>query len=1066
MNHFRIILLIIAFASSLNCMGQTVKKAVHDTTWNLSGVVLNSSEEPVSEVSISIEGALSSPEVTDTSGKFKLNMESTEAWIIVSPINLYKSKRIFIEGRDAITIYLPDLDRPSVNDPLMDLAGIRLERDFSSSLERLPLLNISTTPSESFDQVFSGRVSGIYSISHSGMPGSGVSTWLRGVRSMNATGQPTYIIDGMLLEPSGLFRSNLDGVGYSPLSSIDPNDITSSVIHKDYSIGSMLGMRGSNGVVLIETLVPSEIQTNIDFGIRTGFSATPQQIPQLNSAQYRALANETLLSGGKNEEEFRLEYPGLYLAQPEGEYYRYQHNTNWQDEIFSNSLINDVYLRVRGGDQIARYGLSVGYLNHEGVIDNTAFNRFNIRFISTFTIFKWLRMYVSSNLNNSTSDLRESARASQTSPIYTALAKAPLLNPYGFDAEGNQLKTFADIESLGVSNPSVINNIFIAEQKINRFLTSIRLEGDINDKFKVNSLFGLNSIKSAEKNFMPDHGMELYNEGKAYNMSRAMENMFLSIYSNNYISYRSNPSVKNAIYVRSGISINTNRLEEDWAIASNSNKNDEYRSLQSGTSYYNRLGGRNERWNRLSFYGQANYTRSDRYIFGASINNEFSSRTGLAQGNGSSDLYYIGDLPFGLFYSVSGAWRVSGERFMKNLSWMEDLKIRVNWGTAGNDDIGNFNSRRYYNLMLFRESTGIAPGNITDEQLRFETNYQFNPGLDMALLGNRLSLSMDFFNITTKNMMIYKPVPTYTGFEYTVTNDGSMLNRGWEFNSSIRIIAQKNISLDLGFSLASLKNEVLSISNDELITPFEGGVFISTIGEPLQSFYGYVYDGVFSTTAEAEAANLVNAEGIPFGSGDAKFKDIGSWNSELNQRTDEPDGIINEYDRTFIGSPVPDLYGGLFTTLRWKRWSVSTLVQFVYGSEVFNYLRYQNEKMNNLSNQSAATQNRWQYEGHITDVPRALWGDPIGNSDFSSRWVEDGSYLRLKNLYMGYKIPDDFLFFRNLEVFVTASNLVTFSKYLGYDPEFSYSYHSMEQGIDYGLMPQVRKFMLGIKVGL
>jgi TonB-linked SusC/RagA family outer membrane protein len=1066
MSQIRTLFWIVALASALNCHGQSVSRDEQDTTRNLSGLVLNGRGIPVSGVSVSIEGALSSPEITDSTGSFTLSLGSSPAWILVSPVDRYNSQRIFVDRRDTIRVYLSDPDRPSVHDPIMEPTGISLERDYSSSLERLPVQKISTTPSQTFDQVFSGRVSGMYTIGRSGMPGSGVSAWLRGVNSMNASGQPLIVIDGIPLEPSGLMGSNMDGYAYSPLSSVDPNDITSSSLHKDYSIGSIMGMRGSNGVILIETLTPSEIQTNIDFGFRTGFSSSPRQIPQLNSGQYRTLANEVLLTSGQYEEDFRLEYPGLYAVEPEGEYYLYKHHTNWQDEIFSNSLVNDVYLRVRGGDQITRYGLSVGYLNHKGVINNTGFNRFNIRFIGTFTVFKWLRMYVSSNLNNSNSDLRESARISQTSPIFSALSKTPLLSPLGYDSEGKRLKTLGDVESLGISNPSAIINELIAEQKTNRFLTSIRLEGDLTERLKVNSLFGLNYITSSEKNFIPDHGIEILNDGKVFNMSRSMKNMFFSIYNDNYVSYSALPSARDIINVKAGLSINTNRLEDDWAIASNSNENDEYRSLQSGTSYLNELGGRNEQWNRLSVYALANYSRSDKYILGASINSAFSSRTGQNQDNRSDGLYYLGDYPFGLFYSLSGAWRISGEGFMDGLPWIEDLKLRVSWGSAGNDDIGNYNSRRYYNLLLFRESTGVGPGNISDQTLRFESSYRLNPGLDLALLGNRVNLNLDYFSTTTRNMMIYKPVSTYTGFNYTATNDGSMINQGWEINSSVRIISRKNTTLDLGFNIASVKNEVLSISNDALITPFKGGAFISAVGEPLQSFYGYVYEGVFSSEAEAAEAGLVNAAGIPFGAGDARYSDIGSWDHEHNQWSSEKDGIINEYDRSIIGSPMPDLYGGVYTTLRWKRWSLDALVQFVYGNEVFNYLRFQNEKMSTLSNQSIATLDRWQYEGQQTDVPRALWDDPVGNSDFSSRWIEDGSYVRLKNLNLAYRIPDKVLFFRNLEVFITASNLVTFTNYLGFDPEFSYSFHAMEQGIDYGLMPQVRTYMIGIKVGL
>jgi hypothetical protein len=286
-----------------------------------------------------------------------------------------------------------------------------------------------------------------------------------------------------------------------------------------------------------------------------------------------------------------------------------------------------------------------------------------------------------------------------------------------------------------------------------------------------------------------------------------------------------------------------------------------------------------------------------------------------------------------------------------------------------------------------------------------------------------------------------------------------MENKGLDISVFFRLVDRPKFKWDLQASYSTVKNEVTKIKGDKLVTSIQGAEVVNMPGETANSFYGYIFDGVYSTAEEASTANLRNDKLILYSMGDVKYRDISGPNGN-------PDGIINNYDKTVIGSSNPEQFGGLSNTFTYKRWSLNTFVQFVGGNEVFNYVRSQNESMKGIGNQSTRVLDRWQYEGQVTDVPRALYGDLIGNSDFSTRWIEDGSYLRLKNVSLSYTIPGEFLAFKNAQFYLSATNLLTVSKYLGYDPEFAFSSDHVTQGIDYGLTPQSRQFVIGVKLGL
>jgi TonB-linked SusC/RagA family outer membrane protein len=1033
-----------------------VFSSVSQDTVLVKGIVYGNVNQPLANVTVSIAGSFSRPVVTNEAGEFTLKSATGEDWIILIPTGGYKMKQVFINSRNELKIFLTPIDISSGDDMLSILSQPVRKRNMVASYADLDLRNIHKSTSLSVDQYLQDRSSGLIVTNRSGSPGSGTFIHMHGLNSINATNQPLYVVDGVPVTPLGIFGSSLDGFEYNPLLEVNPLDISSTTVIKDPVITATYGSKASNGVILIETLDPSVTQTVIELDLKGGLSLAPGDfIPQLNAGQHKTLMHEVLYSSGKLEEEIKEEYPCLFLTADDERYIDYQHNTNWQDLIFRNSFFTSMNINVKGGDEIASYGLSFGMINNRGIINNTGYNGYNLRFVSRLNIFQWLKMNAGVSLNTNSSDMKEAATVSQTSPILTSLAKSPLLSPYQYDEQGQQISTLAEVDELGTSNPLAVIQNYEAKNNSYGFNSTLGFLASVNRNLTINSKFSLNYNVLKEQIFMPNHGMEHYYDLEAINVSKATNNDLKSFYNNTYLGYNKSFGNNHKLYSMSGIHVQTNKYQLDWGLTKNAHENDQYRDLQDGQDNLREIGGENRTWNWFSFYENLMYAFKDKYMLTGSISLDGSSRVG----DNAANTIKIAGVPFGLFYSGGIAWRLSEEPFLDHISWLEDLKLRLSVGKTGNDDIGESNALNYYKAAKYRETVGLYRALIPNDQLTYEQVSQINTGVDLSIWGNRFTASVDFFMSQTKNMIIYSPVVEYLGYSLQVENAGKLKNTGLDFNAFARIKDGADWKWDLEANLSYLHNEVKDIKGEKLVTPITGAEIVNMEGSPANSFYGYVYKGVYSTPAEASAANLVNAKDIPFQAGDAIFADISGPDGV-------PDGRINDYDKTIIGSSLPDFTGGLINTVYYKRFALSAMIQFVYGNELFNYLRYKNEEMTGLQNQSQNVLNRWQYSGQSTDVPRALWEDPVGNSAFSTRWIEDGSYLRVKNISLSYRVPQQFLFFRNAEFYISVINILTFSKYLGYDPEFSFSYSNMLQGIDYGMMPQPRQFIAGIKVGL
>jgi TonB-linked SusC/RagA family outer membrane protein len=993
--------------------------------------------------------------VTDSSGEFSIESAARDNWIIVSPAANYKRKRIFLNGRESLKIFLTADDISSGDDPVTLMARPIARKNMIPAYAELDVNEVYHSNIHSIDQYMQGQIPGMFVVNRSGMPGNGAVTTIRGVNSINATNQPLYVIDGIPLTSHGIFGSNLAGFAHNPLLDINPADISRTLVVKDPSITSTYGSKASNGLVFLETLDPSVTQTSIILDLRLGYSLAPSNlIPQLNADQNKTLLNEVLFSSGMYEEDIRELYPGLYYTPEDEGFLDYQHNTDWQDIIFGNSFMSNMNIQVKGGDEIARYGLSFGFTNSSGIVTETGMQAYNLRFVGRLNIFTWLKMNAGVSLNRVSSRLKEAATVPETSPILASLAKSPLLNPYQYDIDGNELTVLAEVDELGTSNPLAIIHNYEAKNNNYSFVSTLGLEGTINDYLSLNSNFNLTYNILKEEIFMPNRGMELYYNKEAYNVAKATNNELNTFYNQTYLNFNRTFGTNHHLTSNTGLHILTNRFELDWGLTKNAHVNDQYRTLQDGQDNLREIGGDNRTWNSATLYEYLNYDFKDKYLITAALSLDASSRIG----KNAENTFKIGDVPVGMFYSLGAAWRISNEFLLKNQSWLEDLKLRVTAGIVGNDDIGESSAKNYYESVKFRETVGLFPAVIQNDELTYETVTQLNAGVDLSLFGNRFITNFELFRSTTEDMIIYSPLENYFGYDFRVENGGTMENSGWEVHAFLRIVDGYNVKWDIQANFSTLENQVTEIKGDKLVYPIPGGERVNMKGEPAYSFYGYIYEGVYSTGSAASDAGLVNERGIPYQGGDAIFKDISG-------PAGEKDGIINDYDKTIIGSSLPEYFGGISTAVSYKRWTLSGFVSFVYGNDLFNYVRYRNEQMSNLANQSMSVLNRWQYEGHETDIPRALWDDPVGNSNFSTRWIEDGSYMRVKNITLSYRIPDKFLLFNNAEFYVSANNIYTLSNYLGYDPEFAYSYSQIYEGVDYGFMPHPRQFIAGVKIG-
>jgi len=905
--------------------------------------------------------------------------------------------------------------------------GTQRRGDVTGAVSSVNVEQIATVQtSSSVGQLLQGRVAGAQVTVNNGAPGGGISIRVRGSNSITANSEPLYVIDGV---PSYVGSGGQDPYS-NPLSSISPQDIESIEVLKDASSTAIYGARGANGVVLITTKLGRRGDNTVTFESSGGMQSPSRYIPMLNGRQFAELANEASVNGGRAQPYTAAEIEQLGPG------------TDWQRAILRDAPMQSHSLSVTGGDDRTRYFLSGSYFNEAGIVRATDFKRYSARLNLDRIVTSRLRVGTSLTLSNVNADQQITDNALNSSTVMSALWYNP-------NTPIRDSVTGAYIQNSQVTFP-VQNPVALVEQLQNDesiFAIVGNVFGDIKlaEGVQLRSSLGTTSSFQRTRYFAPrTTAIGLNTNGTAQENSAT----FLNVINENIVSASRDVRGRDRVDATGGFTVQVNDAESLYGA------NQQF--VNDITGVYNLSAGTLpttdtdfSRWALLSYLGRVNYNLLGRYIVTVAGRYDGSSRFGTND-------------KWAFFPSTAFAWRLVDEPFLANQTLFDDIKLRVGYGVTGNQEIGLYNSlaRLGSRTYAFGGTTvvGYFPaGAAPNPDLKWETTRQANAGLDLALLGERVTASVDVYNSVTTDLLLSVTLPRTSGFTSQLQNIGSVRNRGVELALTTGNLRTRRVTWNSTLSLAANRNQVLDIGGaKEIIGPDKGigsqtgqtTVVIRT-GEPIGSFLGYRTNGLYQ---QGDACPLTtrraNLDCIP---GEYRYVDTNA------------DGQINAADRVLLGNGHPDFYGGLQNDVLVGPLRLNVFLQGSRGGRVLNAPAINLRNINILSNQTADALRRWTPENTDTDIPRANAARPREIYDVH---VEDGSFLRLQSVTLGYQLPARLMpGTRSARFSVTGENLKVWTKYKGYDPEVnSFGGNAISRGIDLGAYPRAKRWTAGLNV--
>ncbi len=1007
---------------------------------NITGVVTESSTGlPLSQVSVSVSSTGTISE-SDEEGAFTIAVPDLQAELIIN-LPDYNLRNIYLNGRDFVAVTLVSSRYKSLDNSLNSPVGSEIIKDATFAITKITADDIKLTQATSFDQALQGIVPGLSVVQQSGMPGHRTFMIHRGISSLFANSEPLLFIDGMIYDYTYAQHSLMEGFSFNPFDIVDIDDISDLSILKDGV--SYLGAASSGGVININTEQKAETSTVIKFSAYGGISLVPKKQDVLDPSQFKDYFGELLSKQGFDNDQINSMVPWLNGNESSEDYYKYNNSTDWQDEIFTPARVSKYHFFIKGGDDIATYNISTGYLAHKGIIENSNYTRFNLRINGEVNLSDKFSITPNAKLSLADSKLANQGPSAWKNPILSAVRKPPVMAPFARDeSTGEQLNYLDDVGFFNVSNPNVIVSNAMGSNRNYHFLSSIKAQYKFNEHFTLSNLIGINFNNSRENIFLPNVG--IVQVDSAFNSPGDFVYEFRSTQNHTKLTYFNKLASGHTIGIIAGFRYMENSYKYDLSKDLNT-PSDDFRSLGDGAqwSFLRSTVGDNRGLVWVSYFANLNYNFRNKYFLSTNLSYDGNSAT-------NSDNRY------NFYPSVGAAWRLSSESFLNQVSWLEDLKLRGSYTAAGNmfSNVYDY-SKLYYTTRRMNADGVITREIIPNKNLELEKKNTINAGLDLSILRQLVNMHVDLYKSNVNNLIIQQQLPATFGFTTYYNNGGKLEISGLEVAADARLKSGDFI-WTVGGSASKQMTKIKSLTflnpaSENIITTITGAQFITSEGNPVNAYFGYKTDGIIS---DAEAGSVTGPKGVLMQAGDIKFVD-----SDQNN-------IIDNSDKMIIGDPNPDLFGSIFTSLSYKNFGLSAHFNYSLGNDVFNYIKYKSEAMDSYGNQSVSVLDRWTTSNTGSTMPGASYGDPAGNTVFSDRWIEDGSYLRLRQLTLSYNLQPRPGFYKGVVIYITATNLLTITKYTGYDPDFMYLNNPFYLGVDYGMMPQTRSFIIGLKLDL
>ena len=964
----------------------------------VQGVVKDQTGETVIGASVMEKGTTNGT-ITGIDGDFSLNM-SPNGTLVVSFVG-YKTQEVQVKGQKQLQVVLSE-DAEMLDEVVVIGYGTMKKSDLTGAVSSIGNKDIKDSPVSNLGQAIQGKISGVQ-IVDAGKPGDNVSIKIRGLGSINNC-DPLVVIDGV---PTDL-----------GLSSLNMADVERLDVLKDASATAIYGSRGANGVVMITTKRGTEGKGKLAVSANYSFQNATNVPSLLNAAQYAELSNDMMVNSGRN--------PNPEWANPS----ELGAGTDWMDELLRTGVMQNYTVSYSGGNEKSHYYVSGGFLDQSGIVKSVNYRRFTFLSNSDAQVLKWLKF--SNNITFS-ADTKKSGSynigdALKALPIY------PVKNEDGSwsGPDGNSEWYGSTRNPIG---PTELNK---SQTDGYNFLANLTAELTFTKWLKFKSTFGYDAKFWFIDNFTPKYN---WKPTPTEETSRyKSDNKSFTYLWDNYFLFDHTFAEKHRVGLMAGMSAQWNT--NDYL---NAQKNvfmfDNVHEMDNGEEMY-AIGGNETEWALLSYMARVNYSYEDRYLLTATIRRDGSSRFGKKH-------------RWGTFPSVSVAWRASQEKWFPKNDYINDLKVRAGYGVTGSQaSVGNYSYLASYNTSVY--PFGISSGNQTalvsstlaNPYIHWEEVAQTNIGFDASLFNSRVMFSFDAYLKETRDMLVKASIPITSGFEDTTTtytNAGKVRNQGIEM--SLHTI---NLTGELGWetnlTATYNKNKIKDLNSD---VPYYinqiNNSYVTMLAKdyPINVFYGYVTDGIFQNQSE------VNTHAVQPGAepGDIRFRDLNN------------DGVINDSDRTVIGNPNPSWLFSMNNSLSYKGFELSVFLQGIAGNKIYNANNIDNTGMAAAYNQTTDVLKRWQGEGTSNSMPRAVFGDPNQNTRVSDRFVENGSYLRLKNITLSYTFPKQWLQkaqIENARLSLSCENVATITGYSGFDPEVGIN------GIDQNRYPISRTFSLGL----